>query len=105
MQCQIKNLPVFRRWRTVLRNAFPAKICGISSAEFAASSSADPHDPKIDRGEFVPVVLKEFFKSGIRQFDRALPVKNHDPQRAILYQRDPNTWFVHSDQWPGGAAR
>ena len=64
-----------------------------------------PHSPDVDRGKLVPVALKESFESGIRQFDRALPVKNDDSQRAILYKRIQDMWFVYLGQWLGGVAR
>src|ERR1700687_3028200 len=46
-----------------------------------------PRGVCVKRGQLVPVALKEPLKSGIRKFDRALPVKNDDSQRAILYER------------------
>jgi hypothetical protein len=79
MECQVKNMPVFpplshgpveRVSREDLWNQFR----GIHSLIVS-----DFHRPNINRGEFVPVVLKESLEGGIRQLDRALPVKNDDP--------------------------
>ena len=88
MQCQIKNLPV-------LAPLPHGRVQGVSGKDLTESvapnsvpsSSSNPHTGNVDRGEFVPVVLEKFLESGIRQFDRALPVKNDDSQWAILYKR------------------
>jgi hypothetical protein len=62
--------PVERVSGEDLRNQF----CGVPGLIVS-----DHHPPNINRCQFLPVVLKEFLERGIRQLDRALPVKNDDP--------------------------
>ena len=105
MQCQVKSLSV----PSALPDGFAQGLSGKDlTNQFRGIGSLIvgyllPLD--VNRGKLVPVALKEPFESGIRQFDRALPVKNDDSQRAILYERIQDMWFVYLDQWPGGVAR
>jgi hypothetical protein len=87
MQCQVKNLSVPSLPPDGFAQGVSGKDLTNQLRRIGTPVAKYLRSPHVDRGQLVLVTLKESFESGIRQFDCALPVKNNDSQRAILYQR------------------
>jgi hypothetical protein len=87
MQCKVKNLSV----PSLLPDGFAQGVSGKDLTNqlrgIGTPITKYVRSPDVDRGKLVLVALKESFESGIRQFDCALPVKDNDSHRAILYKR------------------
>ena len=79
MQCQVEEFPVFAPLSHCTMQCSSGKDLHYQGCGVRVLVPRYPQTSNVNRGEFVPIVLKEVLKSEICQVHASLLVENGDP--------------------------